>query len=245
VSSKHHSNFHECKEKFRADSGISGYAETMTGKHYSVATDSMIENVGSDLLVFAPGSTDVIRLTDDAVKTLRALQAGIPVAPSATVDSLIRWGIVTDSGFSRRGLIKASSVGAVAGIAVLAMPSVAAASSGIPVDGAWFVFGNTPTVYFLVAGYDFPNVGDSDGTPPGDTEPTELLVDGEEFSVDSWKSSQGAEEDGDNVVWTATENDTDKPWLVIATQAPTITATFTWNGQPYVGTFAYEPPTPP
>lgn len=215
---------------------------------FSLSPRVVTECVGADVVVMLPDSTDVLRLSGEAAGAIRSIEAGeAPVVPEKVLADLIDRGVlVTKSTVSRRGLFKAGSIGAGAGIAVLAMPSVAAASSGIPVDGVWFVFGATPaTAYFYVVGFDFPDVGDSDTTPPGTTTPSQLLMLGERFPVLSWRSSQATEVDGDNIIWTATEDDTDRAWLVIADSAPTLTGTFTWDGQPYVATFVYTPPTPP
>jgi hypothetical protein len=97
----------------------------------SIAPGVIIEHVGSDVVVMVPESTEVNKLSGDAAQTIRAIQAGdVSVLPSETVSELVDRGIVvSQGGMSRRGLIKASAIGAGAGIAVMVMPSVAAASS--------------------------------------------------------------------------------------------------------------------
>jgi hypothetical protein len=90
----------------------------------------IVEHVGGELLVVVPGHTDVVKLTGGVAKVLEDIRAGKPVDLSApAVSDLVALGIVSTPGVSRRGLIKAGAIGAGAGIAVLAMPGVAAAAS--------------------------------------------------------------------------------------------------------------------
>jgi hypothetical protein len=106
----------------------------------SIAPGVITEHVGDDVMAILPGSTDVLTLSGDAAIAVRAVQAGdAPVLPTATVSELVERGVlVTRSGMTRRGLIKAGAIGAGAGIAVLAMPGVAAASSGEGLFGSIF-----------------------------------------------------------------------------------------------------------
>jgi hypothetical protein len=91
---------------------------------------AIIEPVGDDVMIMTPGNTDVLRISGPAADTLRAIAVGQPIDPSTpTVLELANQGIIQTSGMSRRGLIRAGAVGVGAGIALLAMPSVAAASS--------------------------------------------------------------------------------------------------------------------
>lgn len=90
----------------------------------------IVEHVGEELLVVVPGQTDVVRLTGGVAKVLEDIRAGKPVDLSdAAVSDLLKLGIVSTPGLSRRGLIKAGAIGAGAGVAVLAMPSAVAAAS--------------------------------------------------------------------------------------------------------------------
>jgi hypothetical protein len=65
--------------------------------------------------------------------TLRAIHSGVAVdCVGSDITDLIKLGVVADrSTVSRRGLIRAGAVGVGAGIAVLAMPSVAASFIGV------------------------------------------------------------------------------------------------------------------
>ena len=90
----------------------------------------IVEHVGGELLVVVRGHTDVVKLTGGVREMLEDIRAGksVDVSDPVVVD-LLELGIVSTPGVSRRGLIKAGAIGAGAGIAVLAMPGVAAASS--------------------------------------------------------------------------------------------------------------------
>jgi hypothetical protein len=103
----------------------------MTKNTLTISPGVITEHIGDDFVVMLPGSPDVLRLSGDAASAVRAIQAGgVPVLSEASVSDLVERGVlVSQAGVSRRGLIKAGAIGAGAGIAVLAMPGVAAASS--------------------------------------------------------------------------------------------------------------------
>jgi hypothetical protein len=101
-----------------------------------VSPGVIVEHVGGELLVVVPGQTDVVKLTGDVAEVLEDIRAGKPVDLSdPTVAGLVALGIVSTPGVSRRGLIKASAIGVGAGVAVMAIPGVAAASSHEGVEG--------------------------------------------------------------------------------------------------------------
>jgi len=107
----------------------------------SIAPGVIVENIGDDVVVMVPGSTEVIRLSGDGAQLVRALRDGHPVVPTQTVTELVNRGIlVSPTGMSRRGLIKAGAIGAGAGITVMAMPNAAVASSIQFIDliGGWY-----------------------------------------------------------------------------------------------------------
>lgn len=100
-------------------------------KSAQLAKGVVLEQVGSDLWVVVPGRLDVLRLTGEAALMLSKIQSGVGVdLTSPVARELISLGIVEIPGISRRGLIKAGAIGAGAGIAVMALPGIAAASSG-------------------------------------------------------------------------------------------------------------------
>jgi hypothetical protein len=101
----------------------------------------IVERVGKDLMVIVPGNTDVVSLTGRPAEVLLEVAAGRKVdSAEPALRDLVDLGIVSASSLSRRGLIKAGAIGAGAGIAVLAMPGVAAASSSRGDDGAITLF---------------------------------------------------------------------------------------------------------
>lgn len=102
----------------------------MSTARFRLASGVVVEEMGNELIVMVPGSTHVLSLSGPAAETLRRSQSGAPVLVNAVTDELARAGVLESSAVSRRGLIKAGAIGAGAGIAVLAMPTVAAASSG-------------------------------------------------------------------------------------------------------------------
>ena len=100
-------------------------------KSVRLAKGVVTEQVGGDLLVVVPGNFDVLRLTGEAASTLSKIQSGVGIdLTSPVLRELFARGIVVNPGISRRGLITSGAIGAGAGIAVLALPGIAAASSG-------------------------------------------------------------------------------------------------------------------
>jgi hypothetical protein len=133
----------------------------------SIAPGVVIEHVGSDVVLLVPGSTEVIKLSGDAAHIIRAIQAGdVSVLPSESVSELVNLGIfVSQAGMSRRGLIKAGAIGAGAGIAAMAMPSVAAASSIEPIPLVGYFYPNFANFTFAIGGITespFPDSTPSD-----------------------------------------------------------------------------------
>ncbi len=129
------------------------------------------ERVGNELLVIVPGRTDTVRLTAHAADLFLDIQAGEKVdASDPAVAKLVDLGIVQASGLSRRGLVKAGAIGAVAGIAVMAMPSVAAASSTFRIVAMSFIFGSPDGDNYTSLMYEFGSARtDSDLVIPNDT----------------------------------------------------------------------------
>jgi hypothetical protein len=133
-------------------------------KTLTLTPGAVIESVGDDVMVMMPGNTDILRISGPAADTLRTIVAGQPVDPSAsTVLELANQGIITTSAMSRRGLIRAGAIGAGAGIAVLAMPSVAAASSinWIEIRGFSFDFGSGTWAFEIQNNIGFDNLQNS------------------------------------------------------------------------------------
>ena len=112
----------------------------MLGK-YSVTPGVLIEHVGNELIVVVPGNNDYVKLSGEAAEVLLSVKTGNSVSGSdIALANLEHLGVITATGVSRRSVIKAGAIGAGAGIAVLSMPGVAAASS-ISCESATFDVG--------------------------------------------------------------------------------------------------------
>lgn len=101
---------------------------------YSLALNEgvVLERVGDEVLAVVPGDRNVLKVSGEAAKFLLDVEAGKPVdSAHPLVQEFSNLGIIQPpKSVSRRGLVKAGAIGAGAGIAMLAMPSVAAAASG-------------------------------------------------------------------------------------------------------------------
>lgn len=102
-----------------------------TSNHYTLSRGAVVETMGDTVLVMIPGQSDVVSLTGLSADVVTAVSSGHPVSEEhkAAIEELVRLGIIKST-VSRRNLFRAGVVGAGAGIAVLSLPSVAAASSG-------------------------------------------------------------------------------------------------------------------
>jgi hypothetical protein len=96
---------------------------------FRLARGVVVEEVGDDLMVMVPGSPEILSLSGAAAEVVRKCRTGDSVTSDAVTNELTQAGVLESSALSRRGLIKAGAIGAGAGIAVLSMPGVAAASS--------------------------------------------------------------------------------------------------------------------
>jgi hypothetical protein len=115
-------------------------------KNLSLSPGVIVERVGDDLMVMVPGNTEVVKLSGASAAVLLDVQAGTPVSSADPgMSDLIGAGIVLTPGVSRRGLLKTGAIGAGAGVALLAMPGVAAAASLAELSGfAVFNQGDAP-----------------------------------------------------------------------------------------------------
>ena len=197
-------------------------------KTLTLAPGAVIEPVGDDVMVMMPGNTDILRISGPAADTLRTIVAGQPVDPSTpAVLELANHGIVSPSGMSRRSLMKAGAVGAGAGIAVLAMPSVAAASSvggggggSEPIAAIW-LSQSGGVILFDIS--EESQLAGKSGSPSGLT--------GLPSSFDT--SSSG-------LVNSDSRSDSgDVSWRYTPTSGPSgpLSATFVWDGVTYQVTF--------
>jgi hypothetical protein len=96
-----------------------------------LADNIVVENVGHDLLVFLPGSSDILRLSGEPADLLRSVVDGkIPNSvDSGVVHRLIELGVLRSPAISRRHFVGASALGLGAGLSLMALPHTAAAAS--------------------------------------------------------------------------------------------------------------------
>ncbi len=195
------------------------------------------ELIGSDIVVCDPEKKRVIRLTAEAADAFRAVQRGLP--EPAISDELQGWmldqGIFVESGsslLSRRAILGASAVGLGAGVVAISLPTVAAASSGIPVSGEWSVVGTFLSIF--VDGFDFPDLGDRfvPTDPAGPNPPSSMQIDGLGTAIRPFVWQSSADALGDVVEWTR------DPAPSFFDRPRTITGRFTWGGTSYVATLA-------
>jgi hypothetical protein len=105
----------------------------MNRQRESLADGVVVEQVGAELLVFLPESSEVLRLQGQPAELLLKLVDGVPPdsTDSALLAHLTDLGILSSSAISRRRFMKASALGVGAGLSLMALPhSAAAASSG-------------------------------------------------------------------------------------------------------------------
>lgn len=97
---------------------------------FLIAPGVVVERLGDVLLVIVPGSSEVISLSGHAAEVLLKVTAGHKVDPlEPALKQLLKLGVLTTPSVSRRGLVKAGAFGAGVGVAIMAMPGVAVASS--------------------------------------------------------------------------------------------------------------------
>jgi hypothetical protein len=117
----------------------------------STAKGVVVEEMGDDLIVMIPHSSEVLKLTGESAEIVRAVRSGLPVVPGKVVDDLKAVGVLESPSLTRRGLVKGGAIGVGAGIAVLAMPGVAAAdSTRIKLVGEWWWGLQTSTARFRI-----------------------------------------------------------------------------------------------
>jgi hypothetical protein len=176
----------------------------------ALASGVVVEELGGDLMVMVPGSTEVLTLSDVAADAVRRVQSGSPVATDAVVSDLVRLGVLETSGLSRRGLIKAGAIGAGAGIAVMAMPNAAMAASGGDGGPSEFDLGNSG-VSGSSGNWSFstnviPGTGFPSGVPDGysgtfTTNSGIVIAVTYNSSTDSWSGLSDSQESDDTKFW--------------------------------------------
>ena len=196
----------------------------MSSSMFIVPRGVVSERVGGELMVVVPGRTEVVTLTGDAADVFLDVQAGkTPHASEKLMNDLEGLGLVQITGVSRRGLIKASAIGASAGIAVMAMPGVAAAASE-PTPQVIELIGSFMSNTLLIV-YADDNVVMPPIRETVDPHPT-LIV--EDYDGDVWNGFLTF--DGNNVLSSAA-------WDVFPAITQTVVGTFTFDNVLYRVTF--------
>lgn len=195
-----------------------------------IAPGVMVETVVTDLVVIVPGSLEAFRLTGEAASTLAKIRSGMKVDPTEPeVAELMSRGIVEMPGISRRGLVKAGAIGAGAGIAVMAMPSVAIASSGPEYLNGVYYNG------FGIGIGQFTGLPDRWPSPVpslDENDVSALLVDGESIPIRNFGA--GAAEGSKDVFWAFQPNPDTNP---LNNWTGTVVGTFVWAGRQFSVTF--------
>jgi len=102
-----------------------------TGR-YRLASGVVVEDVGNDVLVFLPGSSEILRLSGEPAEFLRSVVAGrAPVSvDSGVLHRLSELGVLGSPAISRRHFVGTTALGVGAGFSLMALPQAAAAASG-------------------------------------------------------------------------------------------------------------------
>lgn len=196
----------------------------------SLNPSAVFEVIGDDVIVHLRASDDVIRLSGAQARAVVAIAAGEEIfeISDEDIDELVACGIVTAAGFvTRRSLLRTGALGAATGLAVVALPSVAAASSPVSLLGGW-VFAGEDEKLEPTPGGNFFELFILFGDFPTEGSPSALTVDGQSYdlisasggtnSVISWQRDTGSTTEGTRT---------------------TRTGTFSWAGVNYVVTFPY------
>lgn len=214
----------------------------------------VFEEVGHDLLVLLPDST-AVKLSGPAADVVREVAEGNDLSDidESVVAELVHAGVVrSDAGVTRRHLVKLGAVATGAGVASLALPSVAAANSVELLSGTWYWY--PFDVLFPTEDYEEPTwsrwfrvVLDDDFVLPGGS-PSPLSVLGLNVpfgqQVDMNNEPVPAGSDGflDYLVVVSPGGP------AVAKSAPltgNLVGRFSWDGVTYQVTFEQEPDAEP
>jgi hypothetical protein len=102
-------------------------------RKYELVEGLTLEEIGGEYVALLPEKGVTLRIDPSASRVLRAIVEGddVHVHGQESLRSLLDNGVIieTTSGITRRGIVCTATLGAVSGVAVLSLPSVAAASS--------------------------------------------------------------------------------------------------------------------
>jgi hypothetical protein len=197
----------------------------------------LIEKVGEETLVMHADSLESLRLTGEAAKIVEELQqngrSSLPQSDAAA--ELLSAGILKTeqpSGLTRRSLLKSGAIGVGAGVATLALPTAAYASSVsyVEVTGVWVPRGGSGAK-FLNNDYAWP---DALGSSPTGTAPSALtIVSLAGLTTPYTVPLRTYDADGEDYVdWDDTTDNFDGLF------AGTAVGTFSWGGVDYRMTFS-------
>ena len=227
----------------------------MVRRRYFLVDNISLEFVGEEALAVMPEHGEVLRFSGPAARAIREVNDnGHTEGSASVVENLLELGVIKSSGVSRRTVLTAGSVGLGAGIAALAMPTVAAASSVIEVRGDYYVYDRTgvsPNVRTLEARIPGSNGAPAVDFPENQGSPSSLSVDGFPsiplvVSSPVTQFDAAATIDGnfqyDRATWELADISTGSGLTTtygtvgkaIPSTGPTLIATFTW------GTFNYR-----
>jgi len=210
----------------------------------------LLEMVGDDVVALLPDTT-AVRLSGPAAQAAQRVAAGGDMADidQSAVAELVYAGVVRpEAGVTRRQVVTLGAVATGAGVATLALPSVAAANSVVALPGIWRWIDNH--IFFPAGGFADPTwtrwfevfLGDNFTLPGGS--PSSLSVLGGEVPL--------AKETDDNGVVVPPGTNGILDYIVRAVEggpaieksAPLtgdITGTFTWDRVTYQVTFEQAP----
>lgn len=230
-------------------------------KKVTLPAGAIIETLGNDVLVIRPGQSQATHLRGEHARCLdhvrhdRSLDA---ISPRVLSDLITR-GLLVERGVSRRTVIGGGVAGVGAGLVTLSLPTVAAASSIVTLEGSydWEIGQNDNRVLGLFAprfgqSYDFPNTGTPsslrlsglDAVAPQDVALSAssgidivngvVIADGNGVDTDTaaWRWDSGKPQ-GSNTI-------DDLNTLYGIGVGETLSGTFTWGTTTYNVTFHYN-----
>jgi hypothetical protein len=205
----------------------------MVRNQWSLRDGVVLEEVGAELLVYLPGKSAVFRLLGEDARFVSALRRGDPLIDydASNLSSLLDSGIIVSSRETsgngadrRRFLITAGSLG-LGGLATLALPVAAVASSPIELFGRWFA--DLSVTYFELSRITYPFLPARAFLGDSTYNYSSLALSGQDVVVYPF---------GDEVILWG-DSSTKFPGL-----SGTVRGTFTVNSITYIGVFSPPPP---
>lgn len=105
----------------------------MSHRKYQLVEGLTLEKIGGEYVALLPEEGVTLRIDRSASPILSAIMAGgdLSAHSQESLRTLLDSGVIveTNSGITRRGIVRTAALGAVSGVAVLSLPTLAAASS--------------------------------------------------------------------------------------------------------------------